>query len=198
MNQVTGKGMAERKGGLAAVGLALAMTMAAATAAEGGDTAAARTVESAQTFLSMMLPGNRYVSTPMAEMLDQARREGLRGGFDPKPRIIDAAPVSTCVSRLRADASQTWFVVRNPQDAWDTTEAAVEDLQGGPVIGDPVGMHFGNIRALRRMGEEVHLRFAGNTTDAVLLLDSGETAARVYDALEFLRVHCDGSRATGF
>lgn len=190
--------MAGRTWRLAFAAAAMAMAMTMTVAAEPGDATATRSVESAQAFLAMTLPGNHYVSTPMAEMLDRARQEGLRGRFEPKPRIIDAAPVSTCVSRLRADVSQAWFVVHNPQDAWDASEASVEELLGGPVIGDPAGMHFGSIRALRRTGDEVHVRFAGNRTDAVLLLDSGETAARVHDALEFLRIHCDASRATGF
>ena len=178
--------------------MALAFGLAAAAAAERDGAPVRRTVEGAQAFLAMMLPGNRDLSTPMVEMPERARREGLRGRFGPQPRIIGAAVVSTCVPRPRADASESLFVAHDPRDAGDGAAAPVAGLPGGGVIGDPPGMHFGNIRALRRMGEEVHLRFAGNTTDAVLLLDSGETAARVYDALEFLRVHCDGSRATGF
>lgn len=153
---------------------------------------------SAQAFLDQVLPGNRYVSTPMTEMLTQARRERLRAHFSPLPLVFEARPVAPCVTRLRADVSPTWFVVTNPQDPDDAVEAPVEAFMGGPVIGDPDGMHFGSIRELHRSGSQVRIRFAGNSDDAVLHLDAGETAGRVYEALEFLRVHCDATRDTGF
>ena len=184
-----------------ATAAALMLVAANAGASTGGDGAAPappRTIDSAQAFLHQVLPGNRYISTPMAEMLAKARRENLRGSFDPLPVIVEADPVAPCVSRLRADVSPTWLFVRNPQDAWDATGAPVESLLGASLVGDPGGMHFGSIRALRRAGDEVHVRFAGNSDDAVLYLDAEQTAERVHGALEFLRLHCDPTRATGF
>lgn len=160
--------------------------------------APARTVAGAQEFLHQILPGNRYVSTPMTEMLARARSENLRAAFDSLPLVFDAAPVADCVSYLLADASSTWLVLRNPQDAGDVSEASVETLLGDAVIGDPDGLHFGSIRALRQSGAEVHIRFAGNRDDAVLHLDAVATAERVHAAFDFLRLHCDASRATGF
>ena len=75
---------------------------------------------------------------------------------------------------------------------------ALATLWGGPLIGAPEGMHFGSVRALRRVGTEVRIRLAGNSDDAVLHLDAESTAKRVHDALEYLRLHCDATRATGF
>lgn len=190
------------RGAAAVAGFLLAMAAATAVAAEAaddtGDPAPVRTIASAQAFLSQVLPGNRYVSTPMTEMLVKAQRENLRGSFEPLPVIFEAEPVAPCVTRLRADVSPTWFVVLNPDDAWDGAEASVEGLLGGPWIGDPDGIHFGSIRALRLSGSQIRLRFAGNGEDAVLHLDASETAARVHTALEFLRVRCDATRDTGF
>ena len=180
------------------LGLLVAATASAAPAADDAGTAPARTVEGAQEFLRQVLPGSRYVSTPMAEMLAGARREQLRGSYEPLPLVIDADPVAACVSRLRADVSATWLVLRNPMDAWDASEAPVQDLLGSAVVGDPDGIHFGSIRALRQSGSQVHLRFAGNSDDAVLHLDAEETAQRVYAAFDFLRKACDATRDTGF
>lgn len=180
---------------------ALLLAAAGATAAdEAGDAAPddGRSIASAQAFLQQMLPGNRYVSTPMAEIHARARNEGVRASFDPLPVIVEADPVEPCVSRLRADASGTWLLLRNPQDYDDATDAPLADLLGGPLIGDPEGMHFGSVRALRRVGTEVRIRLAGNSDDAVLHLDAESTAKRVHDALEYLRLHCDATRATGF
>lgn len=177
--------------------LALALVGAQAAADEGA-TAPERTVASAQEFLRHTLPGSDYVSTPMSEMLAKARGEQLRARFEWLPIVFDADPVAECVSMLQADALPTLFVVENPRDPHDASDAALEDLLGGSVLGDPDGMHFGTIRALRLVGSEVRMRFAGNTEDAVLHLDSAETAARVHDALDFLRVQCDATRATGF
>lgn len=183
---------------LALVGSLAMVSAAAADDGAGGGQAPVRSIASAQDFLHQVLPGNRYISTPMAEMLAKARRENLRGSFDPLPVIVEAVPVASCVSRLRADVAPTWLVVRNPQDGWDTTEAPVEELLGERLIGNPDGMHFGSVRAVRRAGAEVHVRFAGNSDDAVLYLDAVQTAERVHGALEFLRLHCDATRATGF
>lgn len=186
---------------VAAAGLLLATLFPVAAASGAGDVAAeapVRTIASAQDFLEQVLPGNHYISTPMAEMVAKARRDGLRGSFEPLPLIFEAEPVAPCVTRLRADVSPTWFVVLNPQDEWDGAEASVEALLGGPWIGNPDGMHFGSIRALRRSGSRLHIRFAGNADDAELHLDAAETAARVHEALEFLRLHCDATRRTGF
>jgi len=181
--------------GVAAMSLLLASSPQVAAS---GEATPVRTVPGAQEFLRQVLPGSGYASTPMSEMLAKARREQLRGRFDPLPVVFEALPLAECVSRLSADVSATWFVVTNPQDSGDASVAALEDLFGESVIGNPDGMHFGSIRALRLSGSEVRMRFAGNTDDAVLYLDSAETAARVHVALAFLQERCDGSRATGF
>lgn len=186
-----------------ASGIALACTLLLAgigvvDAGDGAAPAPERTVASAQAFLEQILPGNRYVSTPMTEMLAKAKRENLRGSFEPLPQIYEAQPVAHCVTRLLADVSPTWFIVLDPQDSWNGVEASLEALLDSPVIGNPDGMHFGSIRALARFGSRVNLRFAGNSDDAVLHLDAAETAERVHQALEFLRVQCDATRETGF
>jgi len=182
----------------AMVAMALLLAGWPALAADDGAGAPERTVGSAQAFLHQVLPGNRYLSTPMSELLSRARREQLRGRFEPLPVVFEALPLEACVSRLSADISATRFLVTNPLDHGDASEAAVAELFGDSVIGNPEGMHFGAIRALHLSGNEVRMRFAGNSDDAVLVLESSETAERVHAAIEFLRTRCDPSRATGF
>lgn len=156
---------------------------------------AARSVDSAQQFLQQVLPGNGYASTPMSQMLAAARREQLRGHFEPLPVITRADPLRACVSVLLADAGDSWFIVRNPHDSGDVSEAAVADLFGGDgLIGNPEGLHFGDIRALSQSGNRVQMRLAGNRDDAVLHLEGEQAASRVLAALQYLQQTCDSSR----
>jgi len=173
----------------------MALVMAGAQAR--GDAAPQRSVAGAQEFLRQVLPGNRYVSTLMTEILEKARREGLRGSYEPLPLIVDVGPVAECRSMLLADIEPTDLVVRDPA----TGEGAVSslaDLVSDGMVGSPDGFHFGSIRALRQSGSRVHLRFAGEQLDAVVHMEGEEIAARVYEAFDYLRRHCDPAAATGF
>ena len=180
-------------------GYVLAVVLAVMPTAAAADTAAApqRTVAGAQEFLRQILPGNRYLSTMMVEVLAKARRDGLRASFDPLPVIVDADPVEACRSYLIGEIRGTWLLVRDPATG-DTSEADFAQMVGDEHVGSPEGMHFGSIRALRQEGSRVYLRFAGEQHDAELHLEGTEMAARVHTALDFLRRHCDASAATGF
>lgn len=178
--------------------LALSMGGKALAGEPQGAATDVRSVASAQQFLQQVLPGNRYLSTPMSEALATARREQLQAQFQPLPVIIEAEPLARCVTRLRADASATTLVLRNPHDSYDQSQASAAELLGSEWIGNPDGMQFGSIRQLGQRGNQVLMRLAGNEQDAVLHLEGTEIATRVLQALEYLREQCDSTRATGF
>ena len=183
-----------RAGACILVFMALAV---AGAQARGDDAVPARSIASAQDFLSQVLPGNGYVSTMMSEIVDKARRQGLRAGFEPVPEIFDADPVAECRSMLLADIEPTDLVVRDP----GTGDAAVSSLAAmvqDRMVGSTDGFHFGSIRQTRLAGSRVHLRFAGEQLDAVVHLEGEEIAARVHAAFDYLRRHCDPAAATGF
>lgn len=173
---------------------ALLLVLPASAAATDGPK---RTVASAQEFLGQVLPGNRYVSTMMAEVIAKARREGLQARFDPVPPIVDADPVGHCRSYLIGEIANTWLVVRDPASG-GSTESDFARMVGDDHVGSPDGFHFGSIRALRQDGSRVYLRFAGEQHDAELHLEGSEIASRVHAALDFLRRECDPAAATGF
>lgn len=177
--------------------LLLALACGPAAAQEPVAASAARSVESAQEFLRQVLPGNRYVSTAMTEVLARAMREGLRGRFEPLPVIVEAEPVAPCRSRLLADIAPTWLTIRDPA-MYEVVESSLADLFGDATVGNPDGMAFGDVRALRVEGARVHLRFAGEQHDAVVHMESTEMAGRVHAAIDFLRRECDLSARTGF
>jgi len=179
-----------------ALAVALLATAAGAAAAEGG-AAPQRTVAGAQEFLRQVLPGNRYLSTMMSEVLAKARRDGLRAEFEPLPPIVDADPVAHCRSYLIGEIANTWLTVRDPATG-EATEAGFAAMAGDDHVGSPDGLHFGSIRALRQDGSRVYLRFAGEQHDAMLHLEGSEMASRVHAALDFLRRECDPAAATGF
>lgn len=185
------------KRGAAAVLLAALMSGAAGAASADSGGNDARTVAGAQEFLRQVLPGNRYMSTMMSEILAKAERDRLRGRFEPLPVIVDSDPVEHCRSFLLAEIFNTWLIVRDPASG-NVSEAALAELAGDDHVGSPDGFHFGSIRALRHEGSRVHLRFAGERHDAVLYLEGVEMAGRVHAALDFLRGNCDASASTGF
>lgn len=177
-------------------GIALLAALAAGDA-QGQEAAGTRSIASAQEFLRQVLPGNRYASTVMGEILARATREGLRGHFEPLPEIFDADPLEECRSYLLSDTGVTDFIVRDPASG-DVLATPLAELMRDDIIGSPDGFHFGSIRALSHSGSRVAMRFAGEQEDAVLYLEGAEIAARVHDALDYLRRHCDTSAATGF
>lgn len=185
---------ARRAGACILVLLALAAATAQARADEAAD---GRSIASAQEFLRQVLPGNRYASSVMAEIVTRAEREGLRGHFEPLPVIFDADPVAECRSFLLADISPTDFVVRDPSNG-DVVVSALADLLQDDVVGSPDGFDFGSIRALRHSGSRVMLRFAGGQADAVVHMEGEEVAGRVHAAFDYLRQRCDASASTGF
>jgi hypothetical protein len=183
---------------LALLALAAAGAPAYGEAPDGaGAGAPQRSIASAQEFLRQVLPGNRYVSTFMAGLLEKARREGLRGSFEPLPVIVDANPVAECRSMLLADIEGTDFVVRD-RATGDGAVSNLADLVNDGLVGSPDGFDFGSIRALHRAGPRVHLRFAGEQLDAVVHMEGEEIAGRVYEAFDYLRRRCDAAAATGF
>ena len=193
-----GKTNARRRAGACILAVAVLAVLAAAGAqAHAAAAAPARSVASAQEFLRQVLPGNRYVSTAMTEIVVRAGREGLRGSFEPLPVIIDAEPLAECRSLLLADISATDLVVHDPS-AGDTAVSALAELLRDELVGSPDGFDLGSIRELRQSGSRVYLRFAGEQLDAVVHLEGEEIAGRVHAAFDYLRRHCDPASATGF
>src|SRR5690606_18373862 len=128
---------ARRRAGACILAVAVLAVLAAAGAqahAAAAAAAPARSVASAQEFLRQVLPGNRYVSTAMTEIVVRAGREGLRGSFEPLPVIIDAEPLAECRSLLLADISATDLVVHDPS-AGDTAVSALAELMQDDLVG---------------------------------------------------------------
>ena len=186
---------AARRAGARVLVLAALATPAAWAAGDG--TGEGRSIASAQEFLRQVLPGNRYASTVMADILARAESEGLRAGFRTLPVIFDADPVAECRSFLLADIRATLFVVRDPGTG-DVVETALAELMHDEVVGSPDGFDFGSIRALHRSGSRVLLRFAGERRDAIVYMEGEEIAGRVHAAFDYLRRHCDTAASTGF
>jgi len=177
--------------------LVLAALAATPATARADDPDAQRSIASAQEFLRQVLPGNRYASSVMTGIVARAKREGLRGRFEPLPVIFNADPVAGCRSFLLADIAATDFEVRDPATG-DVVVSALADLLEDDVVGSPDGFDFGSIRDLRHSGSRVMLRFAGGRDDAVVYMEGEEVAGRVHTAFDYLRRRCDASASTGF
>jgi len=177
-----------------------------------------QTVENAQKFLSIVLPGNGYMGGSIRETpgnVTTAMREGdsryfydadLRG----EAKIVDAGPVSRCVSKLLADYADV------------TISANVRRYAGGPVIdsisrgiteagtfsvganglrtigGKTDGFSWSEVKSVQQSGGDANLMFAGNKHVATIYLRSDDLAKRVAYAIEFLRMECDAAAGTGF
>ena len=170
-------------------GLALAGLLAATSVSSSTLAQPAQTVESAQKFLSITLPGARY----MAGSLTQAIYEAAKQGGMPSNRvnilgtglIKEYVPVAHCKSAHKVDYSE----IRMPRD--NSTLPA--DWRPASGTAD-----FANLTSVKASGSTVALTWKGIQYGSTVYLTSESMAARVAVAFEFLRINCDPASDTGF
>lgn len=183
-------------------------------------TKALRTIESAQDFLAIMLPGNGYMKGGVRSALPNAE-QAMRNS-DPERKvysarlhgeatIIDAEPMGQCRSRLLQDYSNVdvEFTIRPYANGavserlrlkiWEAAPSGFPEEDGGVTEhGQPDGFYWSEVKSVSAVGGEVRLLFWGNQLDSIIYLRSSELAQRVTDAIDFLRKACDAGQGTGF
>jgi len=191
--------------------LAMVLSPAVAHAQDG-----VQTVENAQKFLSIVLPGNGYMKGAVSTALSAVNGRDASGYYmdaqvHGEAKIIDASSVGRCRSKLLSDYSSVEVelrVRRNPgapvleRKRMPIAEAAPDGFsaQHGGVQrhGDQAGFSWSELKSVRTVGDNVYLMFAGNKSESVIYLRSADLASRVGYALEFLRLQCDAAAGTGF
>jgi hypothetical protein len=173
----------------------------------------AQTVENAQKFLSIVLPGNGYRKGG----LDAGLRAGLQGMRDAGGRsvggeiqgtakIVDAAPVAHCKSKLLSDYSDVKmkFWGRSGSGPMEYRTISAHEFgfpkDSGTVArhGIPDGFPWSDVKSVRSNGGNVYMMIAGNQDESTIYLHSEDLAKRVAYAIEFLRTSCDAAAGTGF
>ncbi|GEM_PF-1878825 len=164
-----------------------------------------QTVEGAQRFLSIVLPGSGYLPSSARSGIASARDaaaaegQGVRADLYGRARITDMSAVAHCVSRLEFDEAnmRAVFIARNGERQ-EITLSTMWD-QPVPYGKDPEGFHWGkDVLAASQSGSQVNLRLEGRTQDAIIYLGDEAMAQRVIYAITFLRTECDAAADTGF
>lgn len=173
-----------------------------------------QTVENAQKFLSMTLPGNGYMAgslrSAFKKTVDIANRKGqgyVEYSIGGEAKIVDADAVSRCTSKILSDYSGVTvnYVVKRSyygsvvsRRTDKLTEALSKTFSQSTIIGRPDGFSWSEIKFVRSDGGNVDLLFSENEIASTIYLRSEDLAKRVAFAMEFLRISCDKSAGTGF
>lgn len=174
-----------------------------------------QTVEGAQKFLSIVLPGNGYMTGTMHALLrdgiEGARKNGVRslsGDIQGKAIIVDATVVAHCESKLLSDYSNVELKFSGRQgtgalEHWTITSRQLNFLnnpsKGGVTrFGSQAGSHWSIAKSVRPSGGNVYIMFDGNEDESTIYLNSEDLARRVAYAIDFLRTNCDKTAGTGF
>lgn len=194
------------------------VAVAAVTAAMlmGGTSAQAQveqTVEGAQKFLEMTLPGNVYEPGHARDSASRAI-ESWRGNYEGSGRlaylsenskITEARTLARCTSAIKADLTRAsmktvthWREQGFPKRHEETH--SVPAHLSSAIAGLPQGFAWGDVTSVEHNGRRVFikLRDDGSDNGAAIWLSSESMAACVAYAMEFLRVQCDPAAATGF
>jgi hypothetical protein len=177
-----------------------------------------QTVENAQKFLSIVLPGNGYMGGAMRETpalaVKAAREADSQHYYDAdlqgEAKIVDADPVSRCTSKMLADYSTVTINIRARRYSsgpvverasrgitdWGSFSAGADGRR--TIGGRQEGFSWSEVKSVQQTGGDVHLMFAGNQHLATIYLRSEDLAKRVAYAIEFLRMQCDAAAGTGF
>ena len=190
--------------------LAMLLPPTAAHAQEG-----ARTVENAQKFLSITLPGNGFTSGRMATLFKPKPGETrVRSKFDGVGRITTADSPARCRTAIMFDVSGITVSLRRYVDRFDYTGWTAWESIGPPGAGDlgqsqyfvpgvggnPAGFAWADVQEVKVAGSgtDVLLMLKGDTEYTRLHLGAQDLATRVVYAMEFLRMQCDAAAGTGF
>lgn len=154
--------------------------------------APAQTVEGAQRFLQLTLPGLAYRPARLGTFLDEVQRVN-RATIRGTARVTRANAVSRCVSLLNWDASDV-YASRNGEITYLS-----ESQPSMAANNETAGFNWGSdVMSARADGGNVFIRFRHNEKDSVLSTGSDSIAVRVAFAIEFLRSECDPAASTGF
>lgn len=176
------------------IGLVIAVASLMTTASAGAQPAE-QTIDGAQRFLEMVLPGAGYES-PAYRSAVAAAREDSNGvaRFSGQPRIVDASVVSRCVSKAISSGDDVVMTV--PGAGTYKLGDYSPDIRR---MGNPNGFHWGrDVMTAKAQGEIVSVRFRGNDSDSYIYTGAEDMAARVAYAITFLHQQCDPAAATGF
>lgn len=191
-------------------GLLLAMSLSPmAVHAQDG----AQTVENAQKFLSIVLPGNGYrkggLDAALRAALQSMREAGGRsvgGEIQGTATIVDAAPVAHCKSKLLSDYSNVRLKLsarsgNGPMEYRMVTASEFgfpKDSGGVTRHGTQEGFSWSDVKSVRASGGNVYVMIAGNQDESTIYLHAEDLAKRVAYAIDFLRTSCDAAAGTGF
>lgn len=165
------------------------------TTTPAGAQSTEQTVEGAQRFLEMVLPGAGYESPAYRSAVAAVRQSSYgTARFSGQPRIVDASIVSRCVSKAISSGDDVVMTV--PGEGEYKLGDYSPDIRR---MGNPNGFHWGrDVMAATAQGEIVSVRFRGNDSDSFIYTGAEDMAARVAYAITFLHQQCDPTAATGF
>lgn len=159
-----------------------------------------QTVENAQKFLEITLPGKSYRPAFMQDALTNGARK-MGGGvmeLSKEAKIIDASIVGRCKSMLRYEYSPSTELIATYSGRRETRplSSVVTDAVGP--MGDANGISWTDALSIEAIGSSVYIKWDSSTSRASVDLGAESLAKRVAYAMEFLRINCDKAAATGF
>ncbi len=158
-----------------------------------------QTVENAQRFLEMTLPGKVYRSATMKHAMEAARRKtGGEAHLEGHATISDATAIARCKSRLLhkyPESAEIIYRVRGHIQRQPLL-SAFPQLRGE--LGDPDGLPWSDVLEVETVGSTVYLTLDGVVTRLEMDMGAKSLADRVAYAVEFLRISCDKTSDTGF
>jgi hypothetical protein len=174
-----------------------------------------QTVENAQKFLSIVLPGNGFTSGRMATLFKPKPGETMvRSKFDGVGKITTADSPARCRTAIMFDVSGITVSLRRYVNRFDYTGWTAWESIGPPGAGDlgqsqyfvpgvggnPAGFAWADVQEVKVSGSDtdVLLMLKGDTEYTRLHLGAKDLATRVVYAMEFLRMQCDAAAGTGF
>jgi len=167
-----------------------------------------QTIEGAQKFLSMALPGNPYQSpffTTAFEAWGSSERQYKYSGAAP---VTEAVVAGHCRTTIRHDI--TGLFVQTRQRLYDISEQGrwsywnhlpthnfyPAERVSGAIASDEIS--WADVKEVKANGAQVLFLQNGHNHHTALNLGAADMAARVAYAMEFLRVSCDKTAGTGF
>lgn len=158
-----------------------------------------QTVENAQRFLQITLPGRPYYAASMRDLIDaEERRHGGRAYLEGHAVITNADPIARCKSRLfyKYPDNVELVVHLRGQNARERLTSFAPNLAGE--LGNKDGVAWSEVLEAKADNTRVLIKFNGATAYAAIDAGAQSMAARVAYAIEFLRVNCDKASGTGF
>ena len=174
-----------------------------------------QTVEGAQKFLSLKLPGNRYEwggFNSFAREKMNSVMEGVKQQY-PESRvdvryiingnaiIKEAVATSKCSSKLVLDISQLSAIIVIKENPYSPKEERIEmtaaKLLGTGDFYEFESENWGKLKSVEQEKDKVIVRYSSPIPSTIIVGSEG-LASRIAYALDFLRINCDEASGTGF